>query len=149
MDKGRDRTVARGAADLSNVVEEVGLTYGVIQWVERGHRVATLVRTEHGQPTGANGVMDALAAFIEQTAPTMLRQGSPGALYLAKLFAAREIEAGRAIRVVGGQGELGMSAEEVGALAGRGFFYEVVVPPEGDRSPPTVHMSPIRPVIRE
>ena len=121
------------------------MAYGVIQWVERGQRVATLVRTEHGQPTGADGVMDVLAAFIEQTSPTLLRQGSPGALYLAELFTAREIEAGRAIRVVGGNGELGISAEEVGSLDGSGFFYEVSVPSEGDRSPPTVHMSPLRP----
>jgi hypothetical protein len=121
------------------------MAYGVIQWVERGKRVATLVRLEHGQPTGADGVMDVLAGFIEQTAPTLLRQGSPGALYLAELFTAREIEAGRAIRVVGGNGELGISPEEVGALDGSGFFYEVAVPSEGDRSPPTVHMSPLRP----
>ena len=124
------------------------MAYGVIQWVERGKRVATLVRLEHGQPTGADGVMDVLAAFIEQTAPRLLRQGSPGALYLAELFTAREVEAGRAIRVVGGNGELGISAEEVGALDGSGFFYEVAVPPEGDRSPPTVHMSPLRPPLK-
>jgi hypothetical protein len=121
------------------------MPYGVIQWVERGKRVATLVRTEHGQPTGADGVMDVLAAFIEQTAPTLLRQGSPGALYLAELFTAREVQAGRAIRVLGGNGELGISADEVGALDGDGYFYEVAVPPEGDRSPPTIHMSPLRP----
>lgn len=124
------------------------MAYGVIQWVEKGQRVATLVRTEHGQPTGADGVMDVLAAFIEQTSPTLLRQGSPGALYLAELFTAREVQAGRDIRVVGGQGELGITPEEVGALEGRGFFYEVAVPSEGDRSPPTVHMSPLRPVVK-
>lgn len=121
------------------------MAYGVIQWVERGTRVATLVRTEHGQPTGADGVMDVLAAFIEQTAPLMLRQGSPGALYLAELFTAREVEAGRAVRVVGGGGALGITADEVGALGGEGFFYEVAVPAEADRSPPTIHMSPLRP----
>jgi hypothetical protein len=121
------------------------MAYGVIQWVERGKRVATLVRTEHGQPTGADGVMDVLAAFIEQTAPTLLRQGSPGALYLAELFTAREVQAGRAVRVLGGSGELGISADEVGALDGDGYFYEIAVPPEGDRSPPTIHMSPLRP----
>ena len=122
------------------------MAYGVIQWVERGQRVATLVRTEHGQPTGADGVMDVLAGFIEKTSPQLLRQGSPGALYLAELFTAGEVRAGRPIRVVGGQGELGMSADEVQALSGDGFFYEVSVPPEGDRSPPTVHMSPLRPL---
>lgn len=125
------------------------MAYGVIQWVERGQRVATLVRTEHGQPTGADGVMDVLAAFIEQTSPQLLRQGSPGALYLAELFTAREVEAGRSIRVVGGHGDLGISPAEVSALAGDGYFYEVVVPPAGDRSPPTIHMSPLRPVVRE
>ena len=122
------------------------MAYGVIQWVERGKRVATLVRTEHGQPTGADGLMDVLAAFIEQTSPKLLRQGSPGALYLAELFTAGEVQAGRPIRVVGGQGELGMSADEVQALSGDGFFYEVSIPAEGDRSPPTVHMSPLRPL---
>lgn len=125
------------------------MAYGVIQWVERGQRVATLVRTEHGQPTGADGVMDVLAAFIETTSPTLLRQGSPGGLYLAELFTAREVEAGRAIRVVGGNGELGISPDEVQALEGPGFFYEVAVPAEGDRSPPTIHMSPLRPLVRE
>jgi hypothetical protein len=124
------------------------MAYGVIQWVERGKRVATLVRTEHGQPTGADGVMDVLAGFIEQTSPTLLRQGSPGGLYLAELFTAREVQAGRAIRVLGGSGELGISADEVGALEGAGYFYEVAVPAEGDRSPPTIHMSPLRPPTR-
>lgn len=119
------------------------MAFGVIQWVEAGQRVATLVRTEHGQPTGADGVMDVLAAFIEQTAPRMLRQGSPGAVYMAQLFTAREVEAGRAIRVLGGQGELGITTGEVEALDGRGYFYEVVVGPEGDRSPPSIHMTPI------
>ncbi|HYW12311.1 MAG TPA: hypothetical protein VE871_10140 [Longimicrobium sp.] len=121
------------------------MAYGVVQWNERGRRVATLVRTERGQPTEADGLMNVIAAFIEETAPRMLRQGSPGALYLAELFTAREIEAGRPIRVVGGSGELGITAEEVGALQGDGYFYEVAVPAEGDRSPPTIHMSPLRP----
>ena len=119
------------------------MAFGVIQWVEAGRRVATLVRTEHGQPTGADGVMDVLAAFIEQTAPRMLRQGSPGAVYMAQLFTAREVQAGRPIRVLGGQGELGITTAEVEALDGRGYFYEVVVGREGDRSPPTVHMTPL------
>ena len=124
------------------------MAYGVVQWNERGRRVATLVRTERGQPTEVDGLMNVLAAFIEETGPLMLRQGSPGALYLAELFTAREIEAGRPIRVLGGGGELGITAEEVGALRGDGFFYEVAVPAEGDRSPPTIHMSPLRPTTR-
>ncbi|MBB4636316.1 hypothetical protein [Longimicrobium terrae] len=119
------------------------MAYGVIQFVEAGRPVATLVRTEHGQPTGADGVMDALAAFIEQTSGTLLRQGSPGGLYMAELFTAREVEAGHEIRVVGGSGELGMAAEEAGRLSGQGYYYEFVVGPEGDRSPPTVHMTPV------
>ncbi|MBW3571453.1 MAG: hypothetical protein KY467_10125 [Gemmatimonadetes bacterium] len=119
------------------------MAYGVIQFVEAGRRVATLVRTENGQPTGADGVMDVLSAFIEETAGRMLRQGSPGGLYLAELFTAREVEAGRPIRVLGGSGELGMSTDEVERLEGRGFFYDVVVGAEGDRSPPTVHMTPL------
>ena len=119
------------------------MAYGVIQFVEAGRRVATLVRTENGQPTGKDGVMDVLSAFIEDTAGRMLRQGSPGGLYLAELFTAREVQAGRPIRVVGGAGELGMTTDEVEALEGRGFFYDVVVGAEGDRSPPTVHMTPL------
>lgn len=124
------------------------MAYGVVQWNERGARVATLVRTESGQPTGADGLMDVLAAFIEEMSPRLVRQGSPGALYLAELFTAREVEAGRTIRVLGGQGELGISAEEVQALDGEGYFYEIAIPPEGDRSPPSIHMSPLRPPSR-
>lgn len=119
------------------------MAYGVIQFVEAGRRVATLVRMDHGQPTGADGVMDVLAAFIEDISPRLLRQGSPGGLYLAELFTAREVEAGRPIQVLGGQGELGISVDEVQALQGTGFFYDVIVPAEGDRSPPTIHMTPV------
>ena len=119
------------------------MAYGVIQFVEAGKRIATLVRTDGGEPTGEFGVMNVLAAFIEETAPRMLRQGSPGALYMAELFTAREHEAGREVRVVGGAGPLGITAREVEALEGRGFFYDVVVGAEGDRSPPTIHMTPL------
>jgi hypothetical protein len=53
------------------------------------------------------------------------------------------VQAGRPIRVLGGQGELGMTADEVQQLSGSGFFYDVVVGAEGDRSPPSVHMTPL------
>ena len=119
------------------------MAYGVIQFVEAGQRVATLVRTDGGEPTGEIGVMNVLAAFIEETAPRMLRQGSPGALYMAELFTAREVQAGRPIRVLGGQGELGISVDEVQALTGGGYFYDVNIGPQGDRSPPTLHMTPL------
>jgi hypothetical protein len=119
------------------------MAYGVIQFVEAGKRIATLVRTDGGEPTGEFGVMNMLAAFIEETAPRMLRQGSPGALYMAELFTAREVQAGRPIRVLGGQGELGISVDEVQALTGRGYFYDINIGPEGDRSPPTLHMTPL------
>lgn len=119
------------------------MAYGVIQFVQAGRRVATLVRLDDGQPTGKDGVMDVLSAFIEETAPRMLRQGSPGALYMAELFTAREVQAGRPIRVLGGQGELGISVDEVQALTGRGYFYDLNIGPEGDRSPPTLHMTPL------
>ena len=114
------------------------MAYGVIEFTEAGERRAMLVRTEHGQPTGADGLMDPLSAFIEETSPTMLRQGSPGALYMAQLFTAREVEAGRPIRVVGGEGELGITAGEVQALEGPGYFYEVTFPPRGERGVPQI-----------
>ena len=121
------------------------MAYGVIQFVEGGERKATLFRPRNGQPTGADGVMDPLSAFIEETSPQLLRQGSPGALYMAELFTAREHRAGREIRVVGGQGPLGITPEEVRAAEGEGYFYEVRFGPEGDRvTPPTVHVTPVQ-----
>jgi hypothetical protein len=114
------------------------MAYAVIEFLEAGEPRATLCRPDDGQPTGADGVMDPLSAFIEETSKTMLGQGSPGALYMAQLFTAREVEAGRPIRVVGGAGELGISGDEVRALTGPGFLYEVNVGPEGDRMPPSV-----------
>jgi hypothetical protein len=116
------------------------MAYGLIEFLEAGEPKAMLCRTEHGQPTGADGVMDPLSAFIEETSPTLLRQGSPGALYMAQLFTAREREAGRAIRVVGGAGELGISAEEVRALEGPGYHYAVSFPRPGERDVPQVHV---------
>lgn len=114
------------------------MAYAVIQFVEGGERKATLCRTTAGQPTGAAGVMDALSAFIEESSPAVLREGSPGALRMAMLFAAREREAGRAVRVMGGEGELGITPEEVQALEGDGFFYEVHFGRPGERSMPLV-----------
>ncbi|HEU0054168.1 MAG TPA: hypothetical protein VFQ39_13370 [Longimicrobium sp.] len=120
-----------------------GMAYAVIQFMEEGRPVATLCRLENGGPTGAEGVMDPLSAFIEETSPTMLRQGSPGALYMAQLFAAREQEAGRAIRVVGGAGPLGIAATEVAALTGRGYHYLVTIGREGTRDQPSVLVRPV------
>lgn len=117
------------------------MAYAVIQFVEGGERVATLARTSGGEPTGADGLMDALSAFIEESSPTILRQGSPGALHMAMLFVAREREAGRAIRVVGADGALGIGADEVQALEGAGYFYEVHFGREGERSMPLVLQS--------
>ena len=122
------------------------MAYGVIQFLEDGKRVATLVRLENGQPTGADGLMDRLAGFIEETSPQMLAQGSPGALYLAELFTARELAAGRPLRVLGGTGALGIPVREVEALTGDGFYYELSVGPAGDRTaPPSIRMSPLPP----
>lgn len=112
--------------------------YGLIEFLEDGEGRAMLVRTQKGQPTGADGVMDPLAAFIEETSPNLLRQGSPGALYMAQLFAAREQEAGREVRVVGGAGELGITAAEVEQLPPPGYLYEVSFPREGQRGQPSI-----------
>lgn len=125
------------------------MAYAIIQFVEAGERKATLVRSEHGQPTGADGVMDALSAFIEETSPRVLRQGSPGALYMAELFTARELQAGRELRVVGGAGELGMAPDAVDALDGPGYFYEVHFGREGERSMPMVLQRAIPDAARE
>jgi hypothetical protein len=119
------------------------MAYAVIQFCEAGERMATLCRTEHGQPTGQDGVMDPLSAFIEETSPTMLRQGSPGALHMAQLFTAREVRAGRPIRVLGGAGELGISLPEMEALEGQGYFYEVTFGREGERAVPAVLVRPL------
>lgn len=119
------------------------MAYGVIEFTEAGERKALLCRPEGGQPTGADGVMDALSAFIEETSSTQLRQGSPGAFYMAQLFTAREHQAGRPIRVVGGEGPLGMTVDELQGLAGPGYRYEVTFGPPGDRTPPSVHVTPL------
>ncbi|HEV2149324.1 MAG TPA: hypothetical protein VGR37_18115 [Longimicrobiaceae bacterium] len=114
------------------------MAYAVIQFVEAGERKATLCRTSGGEPTGARGVMDALSAFIEESSPILQGQGSPGALQMAMLFVAREREAGQEIRVMGGEGALGITPEEVQALDGRGYFYEAHFGRLGERSMPLV-----------
>ena len=119
------------------------MAYAVIQFKESGRRVATLVRRRNGQPTGADGVNDPLSRFIEQTSPTLLRQGSPGALYMAELFTAREVEAGREVHVLGADGPMGIAPGEMDGLEPPGWLYEVTVGPEGDRTPPQVHVTPL------
>ncbi|HEX2094408.1 MAG TPA: hypothetical protein VHG28_18535 [Longimicrobiaceae bacterium] len=114
------------------------MAYAVIQFVEAGERKATLCRPSNGQPTGENGVMDALSAFIEENSPTILRQGSPGALHMAMLFVSRDRDAGQEIRVLGGEGALGITLEQMQALEGQGYFYEAHFGPAGDRSMPLV-----------
>lgn len=114
------------------------MAYAVIQFVEAGERKATLCRTSGGEPTGERGVMDALSAFIEESSPTILRQGSPGALHMAMLFVARERQAGHPVRVVGGDGKLGITAEEVRTLEGTGYFYEAHFGRPGERTMPLV-----------
>ena len=123
--------------------------YAVIQFVEAGERKATLCRTSGGQPTGEDGVMDALSAFIEETSPTILGQGSPGALHMAMLFAAREREAGREIRVLGGEGPMGITPSELEALEGQGYFYEAHFGRPGERGMPLVLQHAIEAPKRE
>jgi len=114
------------------------MAYAVIQFVEGGERTATVCRLAEGHPVGPEGVMDALSAFIEAHSPTILRQGSPGALHMAMLWVAAEREAGREVKVMGGEGELGIAAAEVQALEGQGYFYEVHFGRLGERSMPLV-----------
>ncbi len=114
------------------------MAYAVIQFVEGGERRATVCRTVDGQPVGPDGVMDALAAFIEGYSPTILRQGSPGALHMAMLWVAEERNRGKPAKVLGGEGELGITREEIQALDGQGYFYEVQFGRPGERSMPLV-----------
>ena len=125
------------------------MAYAVIQFLEAGERKATLCRTENGQPTGADGVMDPLSLFIEETSHQMITQGSPGALYFAQLFAARELEAGRPLRVLGGQGEMGITPGEMEGLTGQGYYYEVSVGRDGERAVPQVLASGIEQAVRK
>ena len=119
------------------------MAYAVIHFVERGEPKATLIRTENGGPTGEEGVMDPLSALIEESSQQMLQQGSPGALYMAQRFVQRERDAGRAVRIVGADGRLGISADEVAALQGPGFLDEVSFGRDGERTVPGVLQRPL------
>lgn len=114
------------------------MAYGIIQFVEQGERRVTLVRTTDGHPTGPEGLMDPLSALIEHYSPLILREGSPGAEKMAMLFFAREQEAGRELRILGAEGEWGITAEQIEALEGKGYYYEVDFGTPGERSVPTV-----------
>lgn len=114
------------------------MAYAVIQFVEGGERPATVCRLENGHPVGPDGVMDALSAFIEAHSPTILRQGSPGALHMAMLWVAAEREKGEEVRVMGGEGEMGITPDQVQALEGKGYFYEAHFGKPGERSMPLV-----------
>lgn len=119
------------------------MPYGIIQFVEEGERRVTLVRPTKGQPTGSDGLMDPLSALVEHYSPLILREGSPGAEKMAMLFVAREQESGRSIRILGADGEWGITPEEVEALDGQGYYYEVDVGQPGERSVPRVLASGI------
>ena len=119
------------------------MSYGIIQFVEGGERRITLVRPTGGQPTGADGLMDPLSQLIEYYSPLILREGSPGAEKMAMLFFAREQEAGRELRIVGAEGEWGITAAEVEALEGDGHYYDVDFGRPGERSVPRVLASGI------
>ena len=119
------------------------MAYGIVQFVEDGHRKVTLVRPENGQPTGADGLMDPLSQFIEHYSPLILRDGSPGAEKMAMLFFAREQEAGRPLRILGADGEWGITAAQIEALDGEGFYYDVDFGSPGERSVPRVLASGI------
>jgi hypothetical protein len=114
------------------------MAYGIVQFAEGGERRVTLVRRENGQPTGADGLMDPLSALIEHYSPLILREGSPGAEKMAMLFFAREQEAGRELRILGAEGEWGISAEEIERLDGTGYYYDVDFGRAGERSVPRV-----------
>lgn len=119
------------------------MAYAVIEFVEGDGTVATLYRLQGGEPTGPSGVMDPLSALIEETADQMLAQGSPGALYMAQLFTTRERAAGREVRVLGGDGEMGITQEDARALEGRGYLYEVQFGKAGERTVPSVRQRAI------
>ncbi len=119
------------------------MAYGIVQFTEGGERKVTLVRPTDGHPTGPDGLMDPLAAFIEASSPAILREGSPGARTMAMAFFDRQRKAGRELRILGADGEWGITAAEVEALEGRGYYYDVDFGRPGERSVPRVLASGI------
>lgn len=119
------------------------MAFGIVQFTEGGERKVTLVRPTNGQPTGADGLMDPLAAFVEASSPALLREGSPGATTMAMAFFERERKAGRPPRILGAEGEWGITAAEVEALEGRGYHYDVDFGRPGERSVPRILASGI------
>lgn len=119
------------------------MAYGVVQFVEGGERKITLVRREDGHPTGPKGLMDPLSAFIEESSPAILREGSPGARTMAMAFFDRERKAGRELKILGAEGEWGITTAEIQGLPGQGYHYEVDFGRPGERSVPRVLASGI------
>jgi hypothetical protein len=119
------------------------MAYALIHFLESTEPKATLCRETHGEPTGENGVMDALGAFINEWSPRITTDGSPGAVRMAMLFLAREQELEQETRVLGGEGELGITAEEIEALEGQGYFYEVDFGAPGESQLPTARSRPM------
>lgn len=114
------------------------MAYAVIHFLEGTDPKATVCRLGEGQPSGENGVMNLLGEFVNEWSPTVMREGSPGAIRIAMLFTAQEQEAGREVRVLGGEGPLGITAEEVQGLEGEGYMYEVNFGAPGERSLPAI-----------
>jgi hypothetical protein len=121
------------------------MAYAIIHFLDGSEPRATVCRLTGGEPTGEHGVMNVLGAFINEYSPLVVQQGSPGALQMAMRFVAREQEAGREVRVVGGEGPLGIRAEEVQELEGKGHVYEVSFGAPGERTLPTARARPITP----
>jgi hypothetical protein len=121
------------------------MAYAIIHFLEGTEPRATVCRLDGGEPTGEHGVMNVLGAFINDHSALVMQGGSPGALQMAMRFVAREQEAGREVRVVGGEGPLGIRAEEVKRLEGDGHVYEVNFGAPGERALPTARARPVVP----